>query len=443
MLVACFHIPDFPAWAFARSGRVRRAVVVHASGRVVAATRAARQAGVEAGATSGRARSLLPDAAHVTRDGALEAAAWEETLAELHRLTPFLADGAALEDGSAPGRAAGRGWAFLRDAPEADLRVLAARLGAQVGLAGHRTTARLAAARAAPGSFVEVRPGRESPFLARFPTAGLGALGFDADLTGRLGLLGYPDLRAARALTLRHLTAQFGREGERLYGLLHPKKEAPVGLFRPPPSITVALDFDAPLSEPADLVPAVERAAETAASQLRRLRCRRVSVRLLVRGDHGRGGSPDPCLLATRVLPEAIGADPDAAEGTVAHRARAARAVRSVSATLLLDLLGEEARRRGCAGGDEPDEGGRLAPEFDGFSVELGALAHAAHEQGGFFASRPTVYPAVRAVHRRFPGAIQRVVIVPHALFDEDGFRFEPYPEEEPKTRRPRRRSVA
>jgi nucleotidyltransferase/DNA polymerase involved in DNA repair len=391
--IVCFHLPDFPAWAFTRSARAMRPVVVVASGRVVAVNRLARRDGVTAGMATDRALALSPDATICPRDAGLEAAVWEEVLHELHTLTPFLED-------------AGPGWAFLRIADAAGLSDLTARLGGQAGRIegqaggpdGTRMLARLAALRAAPGRALPVDPRHADAFLARFPVAALDGLGFAPDDLERLRLFGYPTLGAAAALSLRQLRAQFGREGERLHALLHPPEEAPIAAFRPPPSVTAATHLDDPLREPGDLLPHLDRLVSKVATGLGPMHCRRITVRIetIRTEDRTSGGH-----LASRVLPEATQSE---------------QTLRTAARAQLLPLLSADS-------------------EVVSMAVELGGLGGAATRQGVLFGERPSVYLAVRSVHRRFPGAIKRAVLALHALFDEDASRYEPFPDAAPARR--------
>lgn len=377
MSVACLYLKHFPAWSFVRAYRVGRPVVVTSGGRVLACTQPARRKGIEPGMAAGRVRTLLPEARIYTRDRQLEAAAWEEVLHELNALTPFLED-------------AGPGLAFLSGFDRQALGTLANRLGAQVGIAAFRCTARLAGIRAEPRSVLDV-PSLPI-FLDRFPVRLLADAGFEEDLIEQLRLFGYTNLGAITKLSRRHLKAQFGAEGERLYTILHPAEEPPVAIFQPPPAIYQSYDFEQPVREPGELIPVLEylgrRTAEGLASSLY---ARRLTIRIRPHNERA-------TRLASRILPEA---------------ARDPRRFLQVARTLLLELL-------------DP------TLEIDELVLELGALQHGTPEQGSLFFTRPTIYQAVRAVHRRYPGTIVRAVTIDHTLLHEQEVRFEPFPEAEP-----------
>jgi hypothetical protein len=379
MSIACFLLSDFPAWAFVRSARPPQPIIVVEHDRVVAATRGARRRGVAPGLPLGRAAALAPGAQIRVRDRGLEAAAWEGVLARLHAETPYLESPRPGEAFARP--AGGRGaWAAL-----------ASGAGARVGVGPERATARLAAARAGASRVLAIEPASRAAFLERYDVARLASLGFGGELVERLGLFGYPTLGAAAALTRRQLEAQFGEEGGLLHALLHPPAEPPIGLYQPPPTLTAEVDFETPCRQPGDLLPALDPLADELARELRRVVARRVTVR--VEGPRG------PARCATRVLFEAVD-EP--------------RRLRAIARPLLLDLLEEEL-------------------EVDRLCIELGALRPATLAQGALFRERPSPYVAARGVHRRFPGAIRRAVIV-YAQFPEERVQFEPF-EEEPRTR--------
>jgi nucleotidyltransferase/DNA polymerase involved in DNA repair len=370
-VTACYQIPHFPAWAFARGAPHEPLIVVERE-RVVAATAVPRRKGVEPGLPIERARTLAPTAQVRVRDRGLEEAVWEEALAGLHRHTPYV-------EAAAPGEAFGR-------APLATWRALAETSGARVGLGPDRATARLAAGRTEAAHVLAIDGARRDAFLARYAVDRLPGLGFSKELPEQLRLFGYPTLGAAAVLTRRQLDAQFGEEGAALHDLLHPGPEPPIPLYQPPPSLTAAVEFDFPCREPGELLPALEPLADELGRELRQVVARRVTVRVDVHGGTSR--------RATRVLFEG---------------AADSRRVLSAARPLLLEVLGE-------------------GIEVDRLAIELGALRPVASGQGALFRERPSVYMAARGVHRRFPGAIRRAVVV-YAQFPEDRVQLEPFVE--------------
>jgi len=369
-VTACLQIPDFPAWAFARDSAPFAPLIVVERERVVAATGGARRRGVEAGLPVERARTLAPAAEVRVRDGGLEEAVWEDVLSELNRHTPRL-------EPIRPGRA------FL-SAPLPTLKAMAERFGAPIGVGPERATARLAAARTNPGHVLAIDEARRRPFLNRYDINRLPSLGFSEEIAERLRLFGYPTLGAITILSRRQLDAQFAEEGAALYNLLHPAPESPIPMYQPLPTLTAEVDFDLPCREPGELMPALEPLAEEVARELRQVAARRVSVVVEVRG-----GLP---RRATRILFEA---------------ATEPRRVLSAARPLLMEVL----------------DGGA---EVERLAIELGALRPVTAGQGALFRERPSAYMAARGVHRRFPGAIKRAVVV-YAQFPEDRVQFEPF----------------
>jgi len=320
-----------------------------------------------------RARTLAPSATLRVRDRQLEAAVWEAVTGDLLAATPYL-------ESPEPG------VAFLGRPDEDVLRDLTSRLGARSARAADRNTARLGAARAAKGHLLSIRPSDRPSFLARFGVEHLQVLDFSPDFVASLQLFGYNHLAAASTLTKRQLRAQYGKEGERLFGLLHPSgEERPVLPFQPPPTITSSVELEPPCREPGELLPALEHVVREAACSLDTVYARRVAVRI-------RCGDEEH--MAVRILPEAV---------------RSEHVLGRASRALLMDLLGEER-------------------EVDNLCVELGGLGPASVAQAHLFERRPSMHLALRGVNRRFPGAIKRVVIV-QALFPEQSVRLEPFVE--------------
>ena len=385
MKFGCLYIPMFSAWVFERVDAAARTapVVVVASGEVHAFSRRLRAAGLVEGISAERAGQLVPEGAVFRqRNLELEQAAWEDVLHEINTYTPFM-------EPDGPGRA------FFRPFALDDVRAVSARLQAQVALAPHRTTAMLAALRTAAGHVVPVRPQHVSGFLDRFEIERLGELrgfevrsgvsSFSEEIIEQLPLFGFKTLGAASTLAYRHLKAQFGADGERLYRLLHPGDDDAMSLYRPPPAIRRAYEFDLPCSEPGEILPVLDFLLKQAAAELKGHGAQRVKVSL-----HDR---LRPSSFACRVLPEPS-SDPRRLLGT--------------AKTLLEGLL---------------DGSGRV----QAVEIELGSLRSTRPEQRALFFERPAAAKAVEAVHRRYPAAIRRPATEPDAVFEEDRVRLETY----------------
>ncbi len=362
------YIPNFPAWAFQRHERLSVPLVVAEHDRVIAASAGLRRAGITSGMTTARVQALVPEVEVRLRDASFEAAAWEEVLQTINRYTPFLEKGSP-------------GFAFFRppDAREA-VQELTEALYAQVGLGENRSVALLASLKPASGTVLAVEPRYVESFLNQYPVDRLLELGFEETFVEHLTLFGYATLGRAKTLSLRHLKAQFGEEGARLHALLHPQDpDEPVALYRPSPSITTVYEFELPVSEPGDLLPALDYLIERATARLGDHRCQRIKVSV-------KCISPRESRFACRILPE-----PLASPRRLMHTAR----------TLLLSLL----QRR---------------LQIETLTLELSALRRPQSEQTSLFSQRPAVTRAVQAVHRKFPEAIKQAAVKPDAVFPED-----------------------
>lgn len=372
MQFGCLHFPAFPAWVFEHVDPAARTapLMVIASGEVVAASRRLRSAGIEEGISAERAERLAPEGTLLRhRDVQLEQAAWEEVLHEINTHTPFLEE-------------ARPGLLYVR--PFKGLREVVGRLHAQAAVAPHRSTALLGALRAAEGHVLVIPSRQVRAFLDRFEVGRLDALQFSEGLLEQLPLFGFDTLGAAEELAYRHLQAQFGAEGERLYRLLHPEDDEPLSPYTPPPAVRRAYEFEHPCSEPGELLPALDYALRQAVAELKGHGAQRVKVTL-----HDR---LRPSAFRCRVLPEASN-DPRRLFGTVR--------------TLLQILL-------------EP------GATVQAVELELGALRTTRPEQAGLFFERPPTEKAVRTVRRRYPDVLRRPVTDADAVFEEDRASFEP-----------------
>lgn len=366
------YISNFPAWAFQRHEQLQMPLVVVEHDRVIAASAGLRRVGITPGVTPARVQALVPETVVRLRDPSFEAAAWEEVLQTINRYTPFLEKGSP-------------GFAFFRppDA-RADVQALAEVLDAQVGLGANRSVALLASLKPASGTVLAVEPRYVESFLNQYPAGRLLELGFDETFVEHLTLFGYVTLGKARTLSLRHLKAQFGEEGDRLHALLHPEEpDKPVPLYRPSPSLTTVYEFEHPVSEPGDLLPALDYLIERTAARLGDHRCQRIKVSVQCI-------SPREHRFACRILQEPLGSP-----RRLMHTAR----------TLLLSLM-------------------KRHLQVETLTLELSALRRSQAEQASLFSRRPAVTRAVQAVHRKFPEAIKQAVVQPDAVFPEDRVKW-------------------
>ena len=375
MDIACFYLADFPAWVRSQLAPGEPYIAVHADGRIIARTHDLRIDGLRIGETLDRAQSLFPHGNYYKHEPALDGAIWEDVLYLIADIAPQL-------------EAATPGWAFATPWDEAAFLELGRTLGARIGIAPRRYVARMAALQAEPGGVRRVEKATVRTFLEKATVRHLRELGVELELIERLELFGLYTVGRAARLERRHLEAQFGEEGAALYRLLHPEGEEPaVPMFKPPPSVSAAFDFEYPVSEPGDLLPVLDLLVTQVVDQIPALRAQLLTLRL-----HGEGETG--VRLMRRVL-----------------KAPTARAehLRVIARRLLDEMLDGES--------------------VDAITLELGGLVSPEAAQGGLFSDRPAVYDSVRALHQRFPGRVFRAVITDaEAYLPEEGVRLEPYP---------------
>ena len=381
MQVGSLYIPSFSAGAVLQAEGRGTPLAVLASGGIIATCRAGHRSGIEPGMSGERAKSLCPNVRLRIRSADLEEAVWEEVVHSVNAITPFI-------------ETTGPPILYFKpdDLPAA--RSLVETLSVRGGVASHRPAAQLAALRAAPGNTLVLSPRNLGGFLDRFAVERLVEIGFEEDSVELLRHFGYTNLGAAKQLSLRHLKAQFGDDGERLFGMLHPEHEPPISLFREPRTIRQDYDFEDPCREPGQILPVLEHLVARAAEALKPEYCQR--LRLAATGYRNRSKT-----MASHILPEPI--------GSLAGLLRAS--VRLLHTMLSPDL------------------------EMESLALELGALRHVKSTQISLFRERPSVFSAVRAVHRRFPEMVRRAVVQPDVLFSEDEMRFDPFPEKAPPRR--------
>ena len=240
-----FLLEDFPAWAAARLRPELEGVAFAVASRdqLLALSPAARALEIEMRWSVTRLRSLHPEVKIRPRHPAGESVAWEQVLAYLARLSPYV-------ESTRPG------LAFL-DLPAAEqLCPLLARLRAQGGVACDRAGAELAAHGAVPGELQRV-PGATAAFLRTVPLAMLVHVGVSADTLERLNWFGWSTVADLRPLTRQQLEAQFP-EGALLYQYAQAVDARPIALYRPAPRLSARLVFPEPVREPAEWQGALE-----------------------------------------------------------------------------------------------------------------------------------------------------------------------------------------
>jgi len=252
--LAALWLPLFPLAARLRAEPElahEAAAVVEGEGptaRVVAATRAARRAGVKAGETLAQARLLVPKLVARGRDRECEHAA-EESLVELAgRFSPRV-------------EAAAPGLVFLEiddaatrlprsEEPECELaRELVraadqAGLPARVGVASSKLAAEIAAQGASGGAPAIVAAGEEAAFLAPLPLARLAP---EVGLAGTLAQWGLRSIGELARLPPAEVASRLGEAGRALHAVSRGIDPRPLSPREPPPELREGLELDWPL----------------------------------------------------------------------------------------------------------------------------------------------------------------------------------------------------
>ncbi len=295
--IACIVVPLFPLAARLRSepGLAGAAVAVFEgngnAARVVAATRPARRAGIQAGQTLPQARALLPDLLARGRDRESERAAQEALTEVADGFSPRVE---SADEGVVFFDAAGIPMPPLPDAPHPDslpasgerekslgraviAAVEKAGLPARFGIAASKLAARVAAG--LPESPTVVPEGEEAQFLAPLPLARLAPVMELADTLERWGIRSIGEL--AR-LPEGEVASRLGELGRELHATARGVDPRPLEPRLPSFDLSEGMELEWPLVslEPFLFVgnAALERLVRRLESQ--GLACRRLEVGL-------------------------------------------------------------------------------------------------------------------------------------------------------------------
>lgn len=258
--IACVFVPLFPLAARLRSepDLAGQALAVFSgnggAARVVAASRAARRAGVRCGLSLAQARAAVPKLMARGNDPECERSAREALLEAAESFSPRVEDGG---DGIAYVDLEGLDclWASDPDGPGAEAGVALRRLGqsvvaaveaaglpARVGIATGKLVARVAAD--APESPVVVPPGLEAQFLSALPLVRLSPPPEISEILRRWGLSTIGDL--AR-LSEADVESRLGRAGRELHRAAQGIDPRPLLPRRVPPVFHEGMDLEWPL----------------------------------------------------------------------------------------------------------------------------------------------------------------------------------------------------
>jgi nucleotidyltransferase/DNA polymerase involved in DNA repair len=215
--VACLAIPSLALQCelVDRAWLVGRPVALADAGRarVTEATREAARYGVRPGMTLRDAVALCPGLHVLEPRPALIARYASELIEAMGAVSPLVEDA---EPGVVFADLRGTEGLYprIQDVHRAVLAGLPSTLRPQLGIAGHRFTALIAALRAEPGAVAHVRNEDAAVFLAAEPIA---RLSLDVDDLDQLRLLGLDTCGALAALPQHAVEAQFGPDGGRAW----------------------------------------------------------------------------------------------------------------------------------------------------------------------------------------------------------------------------------
>ncbi|HEX2577170.1 MAG TPA: DNA polymerase Y family protein [Aquihabitans sp.] len=266
------HCPDWPV-AAAGVPAHEPAIVVRAN-RVLAASAAARAAGIAVGLRRRESQRRCPHVAVLDHDPGRDARAFEPVAAALDDITPGVE---VTRPGTLAFATRGPSRYFGGDAALAERTVALAAaaagpgVGAHVGVADGAFAALLAAQRAhrrveatGAGGPVVVPPGASPAFLAGYPVDALVEVVDQPDLVDVWRRLGLRTLGLVADLPVAEVLARFGTDGVTAHRLAAGLDPWPLDARRPPPDLAVTHE----LEPPADRVDRAAFVAKALADQL-------------------------------------------------------------------------------------------------------------------------------------------------------------------------------
>ncbi|CAN5911606.1 DNA polymerase Y family protein [soil metagenome] len=260
------HCPDWSVTAAGESDHVvtATAVMVVRANRVLAASPAARAAGVTTGLRRREAQQRCPQVQVLDHDPGRDARAFEAVATALNALTPRVEvtrPGTVALATRGPSRYAGGDDALARRARQLVVEVLGPHAPVGVGVADGSFAALLAARRsfasptvsgpgpaelAEPTEPVVVPIGTSPAFLAPQPVDRLIEVTDQAELIDVWRRLGLGTLGQVAALAEADVLARFGPPGLRAHRLAAGLDPSPLDTRRPAPSLSVTCELDPP-----------------------------------------------------------------------------------------------------------------------------------------------------------------------------------------------------
>ncbi|MEZ4784846.1 MAG: hypothetical protein R3F28_12320 [Candidatus Kapaibacterium sp.] len=200
----------------------------------------------------------------------------------------------------------------------------------------------------------------------------------------RLDLFGYRRLEQLGRLSRRHLAAQFGMEGVRLYEFLHGEPRCRLPLWTPPPGVEATFQWEERVREPVEWLDVLDKLCQDGADDLAPRRTSLVSVVLSETSD----GKDWRKSLALKT-----------ATGN-------ARLLAGRLRSLVLQAH---------------------VPPFGRMTVHLGGIVTADYVQGDLFSHKENLRRAERDILRRFPrGLLDFIELDVLAALPEDRWTLSP-----------------
>ncbi|MCB0958135.1 MAG: DNA polymerase Y family protein [Acidimicrobiales bacterium] len=244
------HAPDWPV--LAAGPEPSAALVVVRANRVVAASMAARGAGVEVGLRRREAQRRCPHVEVVDHDPARDARAFEPVAASLDALTPGVevaVPGTLAFATRGPSRYFGGDEALAGRVAQTVSDALHGRWPVRVGVADGAFAALLAARAAHPrgGPARVVAPGEGAAFLAPHPVDALLEVLEVPELVDVWRRLGLRTLGRVAHLPRGEVVSRFGPAGAAAHRLASGLDLRPLAIRRPAPELAVGCELDPPV----------------------------------------------------------------------------------------------------------------------------------------------------------------------------------------------------
>ena len=372
--ICTLFLPHFGALAVTYAQSLAdEEVIVHNGTITTSASMPLLERGLILGDTLHRTKALFPQARLVLRDLTLEDALWDHILNQLYQLTPQIQP---VRDRGYIGR-----WIQTQGFVRADFEALLCTLQAPAGYAATPTLSMLCATTSPPGQLSIVYPDEEAHMLNNMSVRNLCCFGFHKSLVDLLSDIGLDTLSKIQALTLQQLTAQFQKEGIRLYQLLNPTElNDPIQSWTPE-AIYIEQTVEWQIDYEHQLWGLVTRAIQTGLQQTPS--CPR-TISLAVRYRTGHYETVRHLKVPTRALP--------------------------LLADTALILFHESCHR---------------SDQILSFTLGLGRLCPNLAVQADLF-SRPEVERLATLMERRFPGKLCQPIPITRAFVHEDQYILAP-----------------